>query len=140
MEKPSVYAHGRLVRTPFGLLGTDENSLTFALGYTMGHCPRLLQMLLTVVGLKGFHIGTLSNAEIHLQEASKEGITDIEVVIPDRLRLVIEAKVGLNVPTIGQCSQYIEKIEAVLKASPSTKAKSIPHLSQNPRERTKIFF
>lgn len=139
MQKPSVYAHDRLVKTPFGLLGTDENSLTFALGYTMRHCPRLLQMLLTAVGLKGFHIGTLNNAKIHLQEATKEGITDIEVRIPNRLHLIIEAKVGLNVPTIGQCSKYIEKIETTLKASPSTKAKLVILLDTDPKPTLDVY-
>lgn len=139
MEKPLVYAHGRLVKTPFGLLGTAENSLTFALGYTMRHCPRLLQMFLTAVGLRGFHIGTLSNAAIYLQEASKEGITDIEVRIRNRLCLIIEAKVGLNVPTIGQCSHYIEKIEAVLKASPSTKAKLVILLDTDPKPTLDVY-
>jgi hypothetical protein len=29
---PGLIAYGRTVRTPFGLLGNNENALTFALG------------------------------------------------------------------------------------------------------------
>lgn len=33
-EKPSLVAYGRPITSPYGLLGDDENALTFALGYT----------------------------------------------------------------------------------------------------------
>jgi hypothetical protein len=33
MKTPGLIAYGRMVCTPFGLPGTTENALTFALGY-----------------------------------------------------------------------------------------------------------
>ena len=109
---PSLRAYGRIVETPFGLLGTDENSLTFALGYTMQQCPRLLQMLLKDIGLSGFHLNTLLGAEISLQKYRKEGNTDIEIIVPGRLHLIIEAKVGLNIPALAQCKKYIKALKS----------------------------
>lgn len=109
---PSLKAYGRIVETPFGLLGTDENALTFALGYTMQQCPRLLQMFIRDIGLRGFQLNSLLKAEIRLQKHRKEGITDIEVRFPSRVHLIIEAKVGLNIPTLGKCKEYIEALKS----------------------------
>lgn len=39
----SIHIDKRAVTTPFGLLGTDKNALTFSLGYTFQQCPMLLQ-------------------------------------------------------------------------------------------------
>lgn len=112
MRVPSLKAYGRMVETPFGLLGTDENALTFALGYTMQQCPRLLQMFLRDIGLRGFRLNSLLKAEIRLQKHRKEGITDIEIRLPSRVHLIIEAKVGLNIPTLVKCKEYIEALKA----------------------------
>lgn len=109
---PSLKAYGRIVETPFGLLGTDENALTFALGYTMQQCPRLLQMFIRDIGLRGFRLNSLLKAEIRLQKHRKEGITDIEIRLPSRVHLIIEAKVGLNIPTLGKCKEYIEALKS----------------------------
>jgi hypothetical protein len=76
----------------------------------MQQCPRLLQKFLAAVGLKRFRLTRLVNAEIRLQSKHDTGITDIEVILPGRLHLIIEAKVGLNFPTFGQCKNYIERI------------------------------
>jgi len=108
----SLFAYGRAVKTPFGLLGTDERALTFALGYTMWWCPRLLQTFLGAVAIKRFRISHLRNAEIHLETRRDEGITDIEVIIPNRLHLIIEAKVGLGLPTLDQCRRYIQRLKS----------------------------
>lgn len=109
---PNLFAYGRQVRTPFGILGTDENSLTFALGYTMQQCPRLLQMFLSAIGLKGIRIASLQHAKIHLQTHRAEGITDIEVILPGRFHVIIEAKVGLNIPSLEQCRRYIKTLKS----------------------------
>ena len=107
-----MFAYGRQVKTPFGLLGADERALTFALGYTMQRCPRLLQKLLVAIGLKGFRLARLQSAEIHLETRRDVGLTDIEVLLPNRLHLIIEAKVGLNLPTVEQCSKYIKPLKS----------------------------
>ena len=112
MGNPSLFTYDQPVSTPFGLLGVDEKSLTFALGYTMQQCPRLLQKFLAAVGLKRFRLTRLVNAEIRLQSKHDTGITDIEVILPGRLHLIIEAKVGLNLPTFDQCKKYMKRLKS----------------------------
>jgi hypothetical protein len=107
----SLHAHGRLLTTPFGLLGTDENALSFALAYTFQQCVPLLQSFLRQIGIQGIQHTTLSNARIDLQRHRKSdlnhGITDIEIHLPGYFHIVIEAKVGLAVPSIEQCRKYL---------------------------------
>lgn len=112
MGNPSLSAYNVPVTTPFGLLGRDENALTFALGYTMQQCPRLLQKFLAAVGLKRLRLASLANAEIRLQSRHDTGITDIEVKLQHKLHFIIEAKVGLNLPTLGQCKKYTKQLKS----------------------------
>jgi hypothetical protein len=67
MTYPPLHAHDRLVTTPFGLIGTDENALSFALGYTFQQCPPLLQRFLRDIGILGLRQSTLQKARIDLQ-------------------------------------------------------------------------
>lgn len=116
MQLPSLHANDRRITTPFGLLGTDENALSFALGYTFQQCPRLLQWFLGQIGLPGIRLSALAQAHITLQRhrsgESAEGITDIEVHLPGSFHVIVEAKVGLSVPTIDQCRKYLPRLTA----------------------------
>jgi hypothetical protein len=109
----SLHAHNRLVRTPFGLLGTDENALSSALKYTFQQCLPLLQWFLKHIGISGIHQSSLQKARIDLQRHrsgdSDQGITDIEIHLPGHFHVIIEAKVGLAVPTIEQCCKYLPR-------------------------------
>lgn len=109
----SLHISERAVTSPFGLLGTDENALSFALGYTFQRCPPLLQWFLKQIGVQGVHIKSLRNARIDLQRhrsgVSGQGITDIEIHLPGHFHVIIEAKVGLAVPTIEQCCKYLPR-------------------------------
>jgi hypothetical protein len=106
----ALYAHNRLVNSPFGLLGTDENALSFALGYTFQRCLRLLQWFLKQVGVPGVSRSSLKQARIDLQRvAAGHGITDIEIHLPGRFHVIVEAKVSLSVPTIEQCRKYLPR-------------------------------
>lgn len=113
-QHPSLHANDRSITTPFGLVGTDENALSFALGYTFQQCPRLLQWFLAEIGLPGVRVSTLANAHITLQRRRSgdpaEGITDIEIHLPGSFHVIVEAKVGLSVPTIDQCRKYLPRL------------------------------
>jgi hypothetical protein len=112
LTNPTLFAFGSEVKTPFGLLGKDENALTFAFGFTMQQCPVLLQRFLSSIGIRGMRINTLQKAEILLQEKDRNGITDLEIKVPNELYIIVEAKVRLRVPTINQCRRYIQKLKA----------------------------
>ena len=110
-----LHAHNRVVNSPFGLLGTDENALSFALGYTFQQCLPLLQWFLKQVGVAGVHHSSLRNARIDLQRhrsgETGQGITDIEIHLPGQFHVIVEAKVGLAVPTIHQCQKYLPRFK-----------------------------
>ncbi|MBM4072333.1 MAG: hypothetical protein FJ271_25905 [Planctomycetes bacterium] len=109
----TLYAHNRVVNSPFGLLGTDENALSFALGYTFQQCLPLLQWFLREVGIEGVHKSSLHNARIDLQRgATGQGITDVEIHLPGVFHAIVEAKVGLAVPTIEQCRKYLLRLRS----------------------------
>lgn len=107
----SISCHDRPVTSPFGLVGNDENALTFALGYTLSNCPELLRRLLGEVGIKRVRSEVLASAEVYLQRYRSEGITDIEIHVPGTLFVVIEAKVGLSIPSFGQCQKYLPRFK-----------------------------
>jgi hypothetical protein len=106
-----LHVSQRVVTSPFGLLGTDENALSFALGYTFQKCLPLLQWFLKEIGIQVVHNTTLRKARIDLQRRrsgeSGQGITDIEIHLPGYFHVVIEAKVGMAVPSIEQCRKYL---------------------------------
>ena len=81
MELPSVFAYGHAVDTPFGLLGNDENALSFALGYTFHECPFFLHQFLSEIGVGGIRKKALADVRIDLQKhggnLGDKGITDI---------------------------------------------------------------
>ena len=111
---PTLTAYGRAISTPFGLLGNGENALSFALGYTLRECPQLLQQFLAAICIPGVRLASLTSANIDLQRhgaaSGHQGITDIELILPGRFHVIIEAKIGLVLPTIDQCVQYVPRL------------------------------
>ena len=110
---PALHIRDRQVTTPFGLLGTDENALSCSLGYTFQKCPRLLQWFLRQIGLPRIRLSALAKTHIALQRHRRgeleHGITDIEIHLPGHFHVVIEAKIGLAVPSIEQCRKYLSR-------------------------------
>lgn len=113
MNHNALYAYDRFVTTPFGLLGTDENALSFALGYTFQQCSPLLRWFLQAIGISGVRQSALRKAGIPVQRHRSgepgQGITDIEVYLQGQFHIIIEAKVGLAVPSIEQCRKYLAR-------------------------------
>jgi len=67
----TLHVGDRRVSTPFGLVGNDENALTFALGFTFQQCPSLLQEFLREIGINGVRRGSLRDVQIILQRRSR---------------------------------------------------------------------
>ena len=108
---PTLRIHNRPINTPFGLLGADENALSYALGFTLLQCPELLHPILKALGVPQWRSSWGRNMSIDGQRHREQGITDLEVHVPGRLLLVIEAKVGMSLPTIAQCQRYLNRFE-----------------------------
>ena len=94
------------VQSVFRLAGSDEDALTFALGFLLAHdtvfCAKLLKGL-GVAPRRHFKDGY----SIHLQEVTERGFGRRDIVIEGSgLRIVLEAKVGGAEPTVGQLVKY----------------------------------
>ncbi|WP_437191352.1 hypothetical protein [Planctomicrobium sp. SH527] len=110
-QQPQLHAYARPVNSPFGLLGTNENALSFALGYTFQQCLPFLQYFLRQLKITGIQLRSLRNTRIELQryrsDIAGQGITDIELHLPGHFHIIIEAKVGFALPTLQQCQKYL---------------------------------
>lgn len=111
---PRLLSRGRQVQSPFGISRTDENALTAALGYTLHRCPLLLHRFLKLVGVGGIRRSSLEHVVIDIQRhqtgESGNGFTDIEIRLPGRFHIIVEAKVGMSVPGLQQCQKYAETL------------------------------
>ena len=101
---------GELLHSVFSLLGADENSATFAMGWALEMSPAFRDVLLT--RLRVPHAGG-EETHIHLQAfAQDRGFTDIELTCGTALDAIIEAKVGWELPTDAQLRRYRPRLEA----------------------------
>ena len=109
-----LHASKRSITSPFGLIGNDENALTYALAYTFQQCLQLLQWFLKQLEIPGVHRSQLRNARIDLQrhssQGSQAGITDIEIHLPSYFHVIVEAKIGLSIPSPQQCTKYLPRL------------------------------
>lgn len=114
-----LIVRGQKVETVFELLGNNENAMTYSLGWALSKCNIFSQRLAVMLGLSE---GFSDAMHIRLQEyASKKGFTDIEIIDPGIVHIVIEAKRGFNTPSPDQLEKYADR----LLASADTKAKKM---------------
>lgn len=99
---------GRRIDSVFELIGADENSLTYALGWCLTRVPTLLEEV--AAHLQRPTPGT--DAAVHLQTyGAGTGITDVEVR-DGASAWVFEAKVGFLPPSLAQLTQYALRLNA----------------------------
>lgn len=94
------------VRSIFRLAGSDEDALTYALGFLLAHdhnfCAELVRRLRVAPRRT---LG--SNYSVHLQEVTAQGFGRRDIVIEDGgMRIVLEAKIGGAEPTASQLLMY----------------------------------
>lgn len=74
-----------------------------------------MQWFLKQIDIPGIHRSQLRKVRIDLQRHSSQGpqsgITDIEIHLPGHFHVIVEAKVGLSVPTSQQCTKYLPRLE-----------------------------
>lgn len=89
----------------FALLGKDENSATFALGWVLEKCPAFRCMVIS--DLIGHSIGEENDIEVYLQRSDEQGgFTDIELFSKGLCHLIVEAKRGWTIPNHKQLEKY----------------------------------
>lgn len=107
---PSLLLHDREVSTIYDLLGHRENDMTAALGWGLAQSPQLLSALVTAVVDSRVDP---SEAIVRMQEHhATGGFTDVEILVPDRLHLILEAKRGWNLPSTDQLEHYAQRFRA----------------------------
>ena len=97
------------VQSIFRLAGSDEDALTYALGFLLAHdrnfCAELIR-LLRVAPRRTLSTGY----SVHLQEVTAPGFGRRDIVIEDgEMRIVLEAKIGGAEPTTGQLRKYADE-------------------------------
>ena len=108
MTQLTVYR--QKVDSVFELLGSNEDAMTYSLGWALSKCNVFCQQLAAKLDLReGFSDATT----IRLQEyAHQKGYTDIEVIDPGRVHIVIEAKRGFSIPGSDQLEKYADRLLA----------------------------
>ena len=97
---------GTSVQNVFALAGDNENSATAAVGWVLSQSPKFLANLLKEL-LPG---ASQASLRIDMQRrAGDAGFTDIEIHGPN-LHVIIEAKVGLAVPSEAQLRRYVNRL------------------------------
>ena len=105
----AIQLHGRTLESVFELRGSNENAMTYALGWCVARVSGFAE---AIAGELGVAIPS-ENATVRLQEhMSGKGITDIEVHDPGKLHWILEAKAGFDPPSHDQLSKYAEQLRA----------------------------
>ncbi len=94
----------------FRLLGTDENSATFAFGWTMDRSPNLLARVVTTIF--GSALDS-TDAVVALQRRGADrGYTDMEIQSGRAFHAVLEAKRDWELPSEAQLKRYAPRLQA----------------------------
>ncbi len=99
---------GKEVESVFTLNGDDEDSITYALGWSLSQSPAFL----TTLGedLFGEPI-EFDDTHIDLQRSSQDrGFTDVEIFSPSVVHIIIEAKRYWDLPETVQLKKYASRI------------------------------
>lgn len=108
----SVYKHS--IRSPLELLGRNEKALTFAFGYTLYKCPKLLFKLLSHIGYKRRDKVSklIDQCTIRLEQTDDFGRTDVEIRLSKTLYLILEGKRGRSYPALNQLDRYLKRLKS----------------------------
>lgn len=105
-----VTRHGRGVTTVFDLIGSKENDLTAALGFTLSRSANLLAAVLMRI-LPDQSRPHEVRAAIGMEVRGAAGRTDLEIALPGAL-IVLEAKRDWLLPGTAQLASYTPRIHA----------------------------
>lgn len=129
--------HGISVSTVFGLAGLDENAATAAIGWALSRSAAFQKCLLKDLA-PAWRQPRVMRLVVDLQRrADDAGYTDLEIRGRE-LHVLIEAKVGLQIPSRNQLARYVERLSEAphrclvsLSAAPRDYAQSVLPASIN---------
>lgn len=104
-----IYLHDQKLDNIFELLGTDEDDITYSIGWVLSQSSSFLKLFLSEVFPRKKSLPEVEY--IRLQKSEKEkGRTDIEIV-GTKLHIIIEAKRGWCFPKQTQMKKYIDRLK-----------------------------
>ena len=102
----TLFIHDEQVESIFEILGSDENDLSYSLGYVLSRSQRLLKAIISSIYSKV----RFTRAVIKLQESGRDkGYTDIEITLDNEYLFVVEAKKGWVLPSTEQIKRYLPR-------------------------------
>ncbi|MFA5864235.1 MAG: hypothetical protein WC975_06065 [Phycisphaerae bacterium] len=108
MGTNDLYLHGRKLESIFELLGSNENDITYSIGWSLSQSPSFLHNVLSRIfpGSRKLNVDKIS-----LQEYKQGcGITDIEIASGE-FHTIIEAKRGWQLPNRKQLQCYVQRLK-----------------------------
>ena len=100
---------GREPKSVFGLLGQDENSATFSVGWALSRSPSFLAEFVRKLAA-GMRLD-YENVAIELQRHEVDGgFTDIELRCKGVCHIIVEAKRGWVIPDVLQLTKYADRL------------------------------
>ena len=105
---PKLQLYGSEINSIFQLLGTKENDISYSIAWALYQSKVYLRHFLELLGYK--YTTEWANIQIRLQQhESGKGFTDIEIELPGRFYIIIEAKRGWTFPRKTQLIKYAHR-------------------------------
>jgi hypothetical protein len=104
----AVYLHGTEITNVFRLLGADENSASFALGWAFERSAHYRRLVAEVVFGE---TPELDDVIVSLQTHGEDrGYTDVELRSGQQLHAILEAKLSWALPSLDQLNRYVDRL------------------------------
>ena len=131
----TLIIRGSEIANVFRLLGNDENSATFALGWVLDHSLNFRRLVVNAIFGKSLDV---KESVIALQKHRPDGgYTDLEAQSDPKWHFVLEAKRGWDIPSRAQLSRYgarlaatnaaLQRLVTVSAADQEFAAQRLPH-------------
>lgn len=106
----ALVVRGAFPRNVFELLGNNENSATYALGWALNSSPSLAKLVVDTIAERS--VATEDRLFRLQSHAADNGFTDVEIRCGDELHAILEAKIGWQVPTESQLRRYRPRLDS----------------------------
>ena len=98
------------INSVFELLGNNENDITKSIAFCLSRCLAFTELFLFENGVE-LQQNDFETLLVTYQQTQEEGITDIEIIVPGKIRIIIEAKKGFNIPSVDQLNKYASDLK-----------------------------
>jgi len=132
----TLFKHGQEVHSVFELIGTDENDISFSIGYGFSRIPSFLKLFLHHINIHSEYIPDMVSIKLQQHEVEK-GFTDFEIEQEGVFSIIIESKKGWNFPDQTQLDKYSSKPSFQNSISP---IKKLIVFTESTNEYTKSYF